>query len=320
MTAAVVVAVYNGEIFLKTQLHSILGQTRPADEVLLCDDCSSDDSAALIEDFITTHDLGATWKLCRRKQNLGYIRNFYDGIQRTSSDIIFLSDQDDLWAPDKIEKMLAVMEANPQISLLSCRYGIIDEAGNRLKGLLVEKSDDSGKLTQISPHDIMKSLRWPGMTMSLRRDFFNTAKPFCGDLNVIHDVVLALFAAEKGGFYEYQYLGCYHRRHGNNAAGEEHRVCKLLDLERKLAEMVAYNRILERLLQGELPLPIANEGIQQKYQFSSEREKMIRQRRLFPLLKIYRHYGNMPLRSMLLDLWLICFGRYRSLPKGEGNA
>ncbi len=318
MTTAVVVAIYNGEKYLKEQLLSILNQTRGADEVILCDDHSSDNSVLLIEEFILQHRLAGIWKLYRSKENLGYVRNFYRGIALTTADIVFLSDQDDIWVVDKIERMAALMERHSNILLLSCRYDIIGKAGEALSGLMVEKVKETGALRAVSVDDIMKALRWPGMTMALRKTFFDATIEFYHDLLAIHDVVMALFAAENGGFYEYQYIGCHHRRHDHNAANEEHRVFKLLSLERKLAEMESYNRMLFNLTAADLPLPRAKERIKEKYDFSIQRQRMIRQRQLLPLLMVYWDYRNMRWKSLFADVWLIIFGDYRKM-RGNKN-
>ena len=104
MTTAVAVALYNGARFLETQLDSLRLQSRTPDRVVLCDDGSTDGTADLVESYIAKYDLGETWKLCRNPENLGYIRNFYHAISLCDADLVFLSDQDDVWKLDKIAK------------------------------------------------------------------------------------------------------------------------------------------------------------------------------------------------------------------------
>lgn len=315
MDVAVVVAVYNGEKYIEKQLTSIYQQSRKADEVIICDDGSKDHSVALIEKFISSNDLGKSWKLYCNETNLNYVQNFYHGISLSSADFIFLSDQDDLWEDDKIEKMSAVLFNHPEIDLLSCNFGVIDENDQKIDGFMVETSNQSEQLIKISTGDILRSYRWPGMTMALRRSFFDRTFPSYGGLSVAHDFVFALFAAEEGGFYEYRYLGCYHRRHGNNVAHEEHRVYKLLNLERKISEMKNYNQMLLALLNADLPLTKGNGKIKAKYEFNRERMEHICSRKLISLLKLYRNYDKIRLKSLFCDVWLICFGDYRIFRK-----
>lgn len=312
MRIAVVIAVYNGERFIEKQLASIYNQSRKADEVIICDDGSSDDSVAIISDFITSHHLETDWKLYRNTTNLGYVQNFYYAISLSSAELIFLSDQDDLWREDKIEKMAAVFSTHPEISLLSCNFGVIDENGQPLHGLMIASSSPSEELESVSTDDILYSYRWPGMTMALRRSFFEETSPYYRQLSVPHDLIFALFAAEKGCFFEYKYCGCDHRRHGNNTAGEEHRVKKLLNLRRKYTEMIHYDRMLSELLAADLPLLKGNEKIKAKHEFHQQRMQSIRHRKLLPLLKLYGSYGTIRWKSLICDVWLICFGNHHN--------
>lgn len=313
MVLAVVIAVYNGEKYLEPQLFSIMTQTRCADEVILCDDGSKDGSVDLIKRFISSHGLEKTWKLYCNESNVGYINNFYQGMERSFADIIFLADQDDIWATDKIEKMMNVMENNHDIELLSCRFGLINEEGHQLHGLLVGKSDASGKLIAVNTDDILKAFLWPGMSMAIRKDFFEKNAVFFRNLDLPHDFIFAIFAAEDGGFFQYEYMGCFHRRHGSNVALEEHRIRKLLNLNRKVTEMEIYNKTLLLFLEANLPLIEANLKVKAKYEFNYDRERIIRERRPLSLLKRYQNYGKMRLRSFICDLWLILFGNYREV-------
>ena len=312
MRIAVVMAVYNGERFIEKQLASIYNQSRKADEVIICDDGSSDDSMAIISDFITFHHLETDWKLYRNTTNLGYVQNFYYAISLSSAELIFLSDQDDLWREDKIEKMAAVFSTHPGISLLSCNFGVIDENDQPIHGFMIESPSPNEELESVSTDDILYSYRWPGMTMALRRSFFEETSRYYRQLSVPHDLIFALFAAEKGCFFEYKYCGCDHRRHGNNAAGEEHRVKKLLNLKRKHTEMVHYGRMLSELLAADLPLLQGNEKIKAKHEFHQQRMQSIQHRKLLPLLKLYGRYGTIRWKSLICDVWLICFGNDRN--------
>ncbi len=311
MHIAVVIAVYNGERFIEKQLASIYNQSRKADEVIICDDGSNDDSVAIINDFITSRRLEANWKLYRNATNLGYVQNFYYAISLSSAELIFLSDQDDLWREDKIEKMATVFSTHPEVAVLSCNFGVIDENDQPLHGFMIESSSLSEELESVSTDDILYSYRWPGMTMALRRSFFEETSSYYRQLSVPHDLIFALFAAEKGCFFEYKYCGCDHRRHGNNTAGEEHRIKKLLNLRRKLTEMVHYDRILSELLAADLPLLEGNEKIKAKHAFHQQRMQLIRHRKLLSLLKLYGSYGTIRWKSLICDIWLICFGNDR---------
>ncbi len=98
MKFSVCIAVYNGEEYLKKQLISILRQLSINDEVIVVNDKSSDSSLDIINSLC---DKRIT--VLNNITNLGVIRSFEKAIDQASGDIIFLSDQDDVWMPDKIQ-------------------------------------------------------------------------------------------------------------------------------------------------------------------------------------------------------------------------
>ena len=315
MTTAVAVALYNGARFLEAQLDSLRLQSRTPDRVVLCDDGSTDGTADLVESYIAKYDLGETWKLCRNPENLGYIRNFYHAISLCDADLVFLSDQDDVWKLDKIEKMTAVMEENPEINLLSCRYGIIDAAGEEQHSLVERAANEDGALASVSVQTIMTAYRWPGMLMCLRKDFFDTLLPAIGNSPVPHDLMFAACAADRNSFYEYHYLGAYHRRHDNNVAKEEHRIFKLLDLQRKLTDIARTRKHWTDLLHESTPIGESSRRIiAERLALHEKREKALRDRSLSQILRLYREDKGVLLRksSLVCDVWLVCFGKYKN--------
>ena len=110
MRTSVVMATYNGEKYLKEQLDSIFCQTKPVDEVIICDDGSKDGTIEIIEKYITEKNLNLSWKLIKNKKNLGYADNFHQGLALATGEYIFFADQDDVWCEDKVEEMTKVME------------------------------------------------------------------------------------------------------------------------------------------------------------------------------------------------------------------
>ncbi|MBB6611401.1 glycosyltransferase family 2 protein [Pontibacter sp. Tf4] len=99
---SIVLCVYNGEQFLKEQLDSVLSQTYPNFELLILDDCSTDNSFALAAAYAEKH---SNIRLLQNDTNLGFNRNFEKGIQLSNGDLIAICDQDDIWLPTKIEEL-----------------------------------------------------------------------------------------------------------------------------------------------------------------------------------------------------------------------
>ena len=76
MTISVCMCTYNGEKYILPQLESIHAQTVAPDEVIICDDNSTDQTVSIIRDFIKEHGLEDTWSLHCNEENKGYPGNF----------------------------------------------------------------------------------------------------------------------------------------------------------------------------------------------------------------------------------------------------
>ena len=92
-------ATYNGERFVVEQLASILPQLAPEDEVVVIDDKSSDSTSELVAGFGD-----ARIRLIEHQERQGVVCSFEDAVRSASGDILFLCDQDDIWAPDKVSR------------------------------------------------------------------------------------------------------------------------------------------------------------------------------------------------------------------------
>lgn len=316
MTTAVAIALYNGERFLYKQLESIRTQTKAPDQVVFCDDGSTDGTVALVQAYIRQHGLQDRWTLVINEENLGYARNFFKAMSLCDAELVFLADQDDIWKPDKLEKMSAVMQAHPEIDLLSCKFEIIDGQDRVMHGLLARKQKETFALRAVSNKELLRGFYWLGMLMCARRDYLQALLPVAKDLPIAHDRVLSHCAADKGAFYEFDYVGAFHRRHDNNAAREEHRVTKLLDLPKKIKEILVSQKLWEDILQADLPLgEESRQEIGQRLVLLRQRYEALQEKSLGKVLRLYRADGGDYLRraSLLCDIWLSIFG------KREGN-
>ena len=118
ISISVVMTTYNGEKYIVEQLDSIRNQSRVPDEVIIYDDCSSDLTVSLIEKYIDDYEL-TNWTLHCNERNLGWRKNFVEAMEASTGDLIFLSDQDDIWNRDKIEDMAFYLEKDKKILLLA---------------------------------------------------------------------------------------------------------------------------------------------------------------------------------------------------------
>lgn len=115
MRISIAMATYNGEKYLQEQLDSFLSQTRLPDELVISDDCSTDSTMQILHDFAKSAPFEV--KIYQNEHNLGFVHNFENALKQTSGDIIFLSDQDDVWFPNKIEYVTNFAQQNTEYLL-----------------------------------------------------------------------------------------------------------------------------------------------------------------------------------------------------------
>ena len=312
MTVSVALALYNGEKFIEKQLDTLRLQTVKPKQVVLCDDGSSDNTVNIVNEYINKYSLGDSWKVCKNPQNLGYAKNFYHAMDLCDGDLIYLCDQDDIWKNDKIEKMNKVMEENPNISLLMCKGGVIGADDRELHGMMIKKADETEKVTKISVEDIIRIFDWTGMLMCVRKEFFEQRKSIISEISAPHDFVLALSAADCEQFYVYDYVGAYHRRHDNNAANEEHRISKILNLKRKIRDIDNYNGYLYNVANSNIEIQKNSMNmLEERLIKSQQRKQALEEKNIRKLFKLYFSDDKKMLRpiSFLCDTWLVLFGR-----------
>lgn len=260
MTTAVCMGIWNGAEYLEAQLASILSQSRRPDEVILCEDGSSDGSGEIAEAFIAHNGLGGSWKLYRNRERKGYPGNFYYAMGLCTKDIVFLADQDDIWLPGKMEAMCGIFSEHPEAKCVCCKFGLIDGEGRAIRSVMQPTvSHGTGAVREVSVADVFYKCEWPGMVMAYRREWFQgkaRERRLGAPSRIPHDFLVSAWAAEDHGFLQLDSGLACHRRHGRNAGGEEHRLGRLLDRGRKLREIEDYHRILgafreERALRSE---------------------------------------------------------------------
>ena len=125
MKISIAMTSYNGSEHLHEQLTSFLDQDHLPDELIVCDDGSTDDTLEILKEFSLASPFDV--RIFSNKQNLGFTKNFEQAISKCKGDIIFLSDQDDKWFPGKISSVINFFEQNTSISLIIHDAQIVDE-------------------------------------------------------------------------------------------------------------------------------------------------------------------------------------------------
>jgi glycosyltransferase involved in cell wall biosynthesis len=126
---SVAMSTYNGEAFVGEQLDSILAQTRPANEIVICDDGSSDGTWTILESYHRRYP--ELIRVYRNDCNLKPAKNFEKAISLCKNPLIALSDQDDIWRRDKLDILARRFEQKPDLGLVFSNAGLIDAEGER---------------------------------------------------------------------------------------------------------------------------------------------------------------------------------------------
>lgn len=105
---SICIATYNGGPYIQQQLSSILEQLSPADEVIISDDGSTDDTLSVIQQM--AQQSACPIRLFHNTGEHGYVANFEHALRQAQGEYIFLADQDDVWLPGKVEVMMQALK------------------------------------------------------------------------------------------------------------------------------------------------------------------------------------------------------------------
>lgn len=205
---SIVLATYNGEVFLAKQLESLFHQTYPHIEIIAVDDGSKDKTVQILHEHASIHP---NMKVYVNEENLGFIKNFEKGCRLSTGDLIAFCDQDDYWDEKKIEKMAAAIG---DYSIIYCDSRVcnqnLEPAKTKISDLVHFKSWNNclqlAVFCRIYAH-----------TMVFKRSLFNVADPF---LSVIPpDWWLPYLSTFYGGMKYFPEQMVLYRQHLGNVTG-----------------------------------------------------------------------------------------------------
>ena len=124
MKLSVALCTYNGSSFIEQQINSILNQSIKVDEIIICDDKSTDNTISILKKLQSNNPFIS---IIENKINIRSTKNFEKAISLSTGDYIFLSDQDDIWKSDKVEKILTIFNQNPSAEGVFSNADLIDE-------------------------------------------------------------------------------------------------------------------------------------------------------------------------------------------------
>ena len=205
---SIVVATYNGAHFLKEQLDSILAQTYPNFEVVVVDDASKDGTLAILDYYEASNQ---NFSVYRAEENLGYLKNFQKGMLLCKGDYIALSDQDDIWLPEKIS---VLMRERGDHALIYCNSELIDANGNRLG---VKLTDLKNLLDFWSPLNYVVGGTASGHAMIVKKEVIAQSLPVPG--MVTHDYWIGFVSTFSNPLKFVDEVLVLYRQHDGNVIG-----------------------------------------------------------------------------------------------------
>ena len=182
ISVSVVIAAFNGEKFILELLESIVNQTHQVDEIIVCDDCSTDSTIKTLEVFKLKYPY-LNIKIIVNRYQLGITKNFSKAIKISESDLIFLADQDDIWRNDKVKIMLHAY-INGNSSYIISDMNILNMTGDLEKFTWAKYMENN--------YGISKSHIMNGCAVAATKKFFRSCLPV--PYGKAHDVWFAYCA------------------------------------------------------------------------------------------------------------------------------
>ena len=214
----ILLATYNGEKYLKAQIDSILNQTYKNIRLIISDDCSKDSTREILKEY---EQKDKRIKVFYQEKNLGYIKNFEFLLKQVENGIYMLSDQDDVWLPEKVEKYHEVLKQQ-NADLVFGDLEVVDEELNNiylsfndfmLLTRKIKKYIDSYKLNYL--YNCVT-----GCTIMSRKKWINTLLPFPSKTKyVAHDHWISLIISLNGKLVYIPEKYIKYRQHSNNEIG-----------------------------------------------------------------------------------------------------
>ena len=215
----ILLATYNGEKYIKEQVESILNQTYENIQIIISDDCSTDNTRQVLKEYENNEKI----KVFYQEKNLGYVKNFEFLLKQVKSNLYMLSDQDDVWKKEKVEKSVEKIESEK----LDLVFGDLEVVDENLNTLYKSYNRYMHLIHKIKKYQKDYRLQYlyncmTGCTIISRKNWIDKVLPFPTDSKyMIHDYWLGLVIALNGkvGYIEEPYI--LYRQHGKNQVGSK---------------------------------------------------------------------------------------------------
>lgn len=245
MKISVALCTYNGSAYLDEQLGSIARQSRLPDELVICDDASTDATLGIARAFASRVPFRVS--VVESARNLGTTKNFERAIAACAGDVIVLSDQDDSWLPRRIEDIADAFAKRPELTLAFADAMIADEMLRPGTTRLWQTQEMTPARLQRIRHggafeDLLNGNFVTGATMAFAARVCEVALPIPALQGRIHDGWLALVAAALGATEPLPAPAIHYRQHPKQQLGALERVSPLAKVRRDIRKLLQQQR------------------------------------------------------------------------------
>ncbi len=290
---SIVVCTYNGSKFLNEQINSLINQDYKPIEIVVVDDCSTDNTWILLNDWKERYpDL---FRLYKNDTNLGYNRNFEKGIQLAKGVYISLSDQDDIWLPTKVSESVAAINLMPNAILAHCKNVAMENGALKSNHTNLRIFFQGSDLRKLFLHS-----QFSGHAIIFKRSLLEFIIPFPD--GIIYDWWISVNACAIGSIAFVDKILVHHRVHDSNATRQINKsnVSSKLDIVEilELFNTIKYIPQQHRAFLNELIAIIRNHNTKQigkidwqLFLFFFQNRKIIygHKKRLFPIFSQAKH-------------------------------
>lgn len=226
----VLLATYNGEKYLKEQLDSILKQTYSNIRLIISDDCSNDNTRKILSEYAEKDN---RIELYFQEKNKGYLGNFEFLLGKVENELYMLSDQDDVWKEDKIERTYKKMKESDadlvftDLEVVDEKLQLIDKSFWRQKGFYKKLRKDK----KYNYRGLFLNNYITGCTILTKKKFTKDILPFPKSKYISHDYWIAIVISQSGNIEYLDYSSIKYRQHEKNLIGNKRKSDTINDFD-----------------------------------------------------------------------------------------
>lgn len=258
---SIIMPTYNGERNIIEQLESLRVQSYPLYEVIMKDDGSTDNTVQIVQEYISKYSL-KNWKIEKNQRNLGWRENFFVGLNQASGELIFPSDQDDIWEKDKIKNMVQFFKKFPKANVVISNYDELIEEGG------ISYPCSKRRIRNVKDMQVLFTkknvyLNRPGWVYGIRKSFMaeiNLYKETA--ITPVHDITMWSTAVLTDSLYYLNQVTGTWRKHGESAIREENGKESIFN--KKQIRLAKLNRLKEITISDILYIKNTKQSIKDK--------------------------------------------------------